>query len=196
VSGTVFVLDSLKVPDTFSTSCVRGLRGEPTHWVPWDKVDLISAGRIEAEDEFRTVNPPAWPEALAGGVDSLLHGAKPSSRRARASRVPRDPVGEVLIIRCDPLLAFRVIENQMSYAYLGPRLSPSAAENFPVFVADLCARSDKAYITPVTRAFLDRADLDDYLFASSQALLDYSTHRLLWCWYRRDRDSSLRTEET
>ncbi len=28
-----------------------------------------------------------------------------------------------------------------------------------------------------------------YEFASSQALLDYATHRLLYSWYRRDRDA-------
>ncbi len=75
----------------------------------------------------------------------------------------------------------------MNYAYLGRRLSQSAAENFPVFVADLCARADAAYITPSTRSLLEGRDPGEYEFPSSQALLDYATHRLLWSWYRRDR---------
>ena len=58
-------------------------------------------------------------------------------RLSRAQRIPRDPVGEVLIVRRDPRIAFRVVENQMNYAYLGNRLKQSAAENFPVFLADL-----------------------------------------------------------
>ena len=95
----------------------------------------------------------------------------------------------MIIVRRDPLIAFRVVENQMNYAYLGRRLSQSAAENFPVFVADLCARADAAYITATTRSLLDRRDPGDYEFPSSQALLDYATHRLLWSWYRRDRDA-------
>ncbi len=37
---------------------IEGLRGEPTHWVPWDRIELICAGRIAAEDEFRNVQPP------------------------------------------------------------------------------------------------------------------------------------------
>src|SRR4051812_6166011 len=45
------------LPDGFR---VGGLRGEPTHWVTWDKIELISAGRIMLEDEFRDVVPPAW----------------------------------------------------------------------------------------------------------------------------------------
>ena len=41
-------------------------------------------------------------------------------------------------------VAFRVVENQMNYAYLGDRLKSSASENFPVFLADLCARAEAA----------------------------------------------------
>ena len=111
------------------------------------------------------------------------------SRMARAYRVPRDPVGEILIVRRDPRIAFRVVENQMNYAYLGDRLKSSAAENFPIFLADLCARADQAYLTPSTRALLERRDRSEYEFPSSQAILDYATHRLLWSWYRRDSEA-------
>src|SRR5437763_4900594 len=116
------------------------------------------------------------------------------SRARRRSRVPRDPVGEVILVRRDPRIAFRVVENQMNYAYLGDRLSTSASENFPVFLADLCARAEGAYITHPTRALLEHRDRAESTFPSSQALLDYSTHRLLWSWYRRDRDSHQSTE--
>jgi hypothetical protein len=104
-------------------------------------------------------------------------------------RIPRDPAGEVIVVRHDPRIAFRVVENQMNYAYLGPRLRQSAAENFPVFVADLCARADAAYITPSTLSLLERREPGEHEFPSSQSLLDYATHRLLWSWYRRDRDA-------
>jgi hypothetical protein len=175
---------------------VQGLRGEPTHWVPWDRIDLISAGRIDTEDVFHKASPPAWTSALAVGLRAItLRVGRPPDRSRRASRVPRDPVGEVIIIRRDPLIAFRVVENQMNYAYLGDRLSPKASENFPVFLADLAARAGQADITPPTRAILERTDPAEAAFPSSQALLDYSTHRLLWCWYRRARDQQ-RLEET
>jgi hypothetical protein len=167
---------------------IEGLRGEPTHWVPWDRIELICAGRISAEDEFRHVQSPRWPSTVVSGIRALaLMKPQPTSRHARASRVPRDPVGEVLIVRREPRIAFRVIENQMNYAYLGERLSQSAADNFPVFVADLCARADAAYITPSTRSLMDRREPGEHEFPSSQALLDHATHRLLWSWYRRDR---------
>ena len=167
----------------------EGIRGEPTHWVPWDRIEMICAGRIGVEDEYRQVQPPRWPSALVSGIRALvLMKPQPSSRRARATRIPRDPVGEVIIVRREPRIAFRIVENQMNYAYLGRRLSQSAAENFPVFLADLCARADSAYLTPSTRSMLLGSDPDESEFPSSQALLDYATHRLLWSWYRRARD--------
>jgi hypothetical protein len=169
---------------------IEGLRAEPTHWVPWDRVELICAGRIGAEDEYRNVEPLRWPSLMVAGFRALaLMKTRPSRRSGRATRIPRDPVGEVVLVRRDPRIAFRVVENQMNYAYLGERLTQSAAENFPVFVADLCERAHAAYITPSTHALLERGERADYDFPSSQALLEYATHRLLWSWYRRDRDS-------
>lgn len=171
---------------------VKGLRGEPTHWAPWNKVELVCAGRIDAEDEFRTVSPPHWPSAMVASIRALtFRNPTPFRRVSRAARLTRDPVGEVIIVRKDPRLAFRVIENRMNYAYLGDRLSPSAAANFPLFVADLVARADDAYVTPSTRAFLKGDDPAESLFATPQSLLDYATHRLLWSWYKRDRNRDL-----
>jgi hypothetical protein len=183
------VHDAACLPEGFR---VKGLRGEPTHWVPWNKVELVCAGRIDAEDEFRSGGPPRWPSAIATGLRAMtLRKPRPSPRLARATRVTRDPVGEVIIVRADPRIAFRVVENQMNYAYLGEALRPSAAENFPKFVADVVARADSAFVTPSTVALLQHADPREYTFPTSHALVDYATHRLLWSWYRRDRDRAL-----
>ena len=169
---------------------IEGLRGEPTHWVPWDRIEMICAGRIAAEDEYRKDAVPRWPSTVVAGIRALaLMKPKPSGRLTRAQRILRDPVCEVLIVRRDPRIAFRVVENQMNYAYLGDRLSTSAAENFPVFLADLCARAADAYITPSTRSLLKISEPGEFEFPSSQALMEYATHRLLWSWYSRDRDA-------
>ena len=77
-------------------------------------------------------------------------------------------------------------ENKRSWLY---RLRPSAAENFPLLVGDLRRLATRAYVTPTTDALLDGGDPEDYEFASSQSLVDYATLRLLWSWYRRDRDA-------
>lgn len=183
------VHDGACLPDGFR---VTGLRGEPTHWAPWKTVEMICAGRIDASDEFRPGGPPGWPSVVATGLRALtLRKPRPAPRTDRASRIVRDPIGEVIIVRRDPRIAFRVVENQMNYAYLGEALRPSAAENFPKFLADLVARSDDAYLTPSTRALLYHGEAAEYLFPNSQALLDYATHRLLWSWYKRDRDKAL-----
>jgi hypothetical protein len=143
-----------------------------------------------ADDEFRNMDSPRWPSAVVSGIRALaLMKPRPYSRLSRAARIPRDPVGEVVIVRRDPRIAFRVVENHMNYAYLGERRSTSAAENFPVFVADLCARAEDAVITPSTRSLLDGREPGEHVFPTSQALLEYATHRLLWSWYGRDRDS-------
>ncbi|MFO0893054.1 MAG: hypothetical protein U0790_28445 [Isosphaeraceae bacterium] len=169
---------------------VEGIRGEPTHWVPWDRVEMICAGKIVSGDEFRDPRGTRWPSALVAGIRAIaLKGPRSFDRRSRAQRVIRDPVGEVLILRRDPRIVFRVVENQMNYSYLGSRLKNSAVENFPIFLSDLCARAESAYLTASTRALLRHEDPAAYEFPSSQALFEYASHRLLWSWYRRDGDA-------
>src|SRR5262245_36544784 len=120
------------------------------------------------EDEYRHIQPPRWPSVMVAEIRALtLMKPQPANHRARATRIPHDPVGEVIIVRRDPRLAFRVVENQMNYAYLGQRLRQSAGENFPIFVTDLCARADAAYITPSTRSLLEHRYPIEYEFPSS-----------------------------
>ena len=173
---------------------VGGLRGEPTHWVPWDRFELISAGRVDKPDEFREVVPPSWVSAVSTGLNALLRRPQRVARRRRATRISHDPVGEVILIRRDPRIAFRMVSTQMNYAALGDRLAHSAAENFPTFLADLRDRATEAFVTPTTEALLDGGPVEDYTFPSSLALMEYSTHRLLWSWYRKDRDAGQGTE--
>lgn len=189
------LLPSLSPPRTIhDAAClpeglrIKGLRGEPIHWVPWETIELISAGLIIQDDEYRDVAPPGWVNAVSGGLNALIGRAPASARRQRAMRIPRDPAAEAILVRRDPRVALRIVATQMNYASLGDRLRPSAAENFPILLTDLCARAEQAYVTPPTLAMLNGGDSSEAHFPSSQALLDYSTHRLLWSWYRRDRD--------
>jgi hypothetical protein len=196
------VHDAACVPEGFR---VKGLRGEPTHWAPWDKVELIAAGNVAAADEYRDVSPPSWPSAALRAL--TFRNPHPFERKSRAQRVVRDPVGEVIIVRKEPRLAFRVVGRQMNYAYLGDHLATSASVNFRRFLSDLVARADAAYITESTRVFLGHASPDDpepaseslpakALFPTSQSLLDYATHRLLWSWYLKDRSEARPEPET
>ncbi len=170
---------------------ITGLRGEPIHWVPWDKVEMIAAGAIASDDASREITPPGWVNALSTGFRAAIGRAPRAARKSRGFRTPRDPVAEVLIVRRDPLVAFRVVANQMNYSYLGDRLQPSAIDNFPIFLTDLKRLAKSAIVTPTTDDYLDPSediDSDDYEFNSPQSLVDYATLRLLWGWYRRDRE--------
>ncbi len=169
---------------------VRGLRGEPTHWVPWDKMELVAAAQVDQPDELRTIKPPSWVQAVRTGLNAMLNRPQRLARRERAMRIPRDPVGHVVLVRKDPLLAFLAPENALNFSYLGDRLQPAASANFPLFLSDLASLATSAFITPSTLALLGSdPKTEPDLFPSIPALMDDATVRLLWSWYRRDRDS-------
>jgi hypothetical protein len=180
---------------------ITGLRGEPTHWIPWDQIELVNAGRV-VDDENRDSDSPRWTSPIVMGLQVLVKRPGSGNRSNRVPRTPRDPVGEIHIVRDNPRLAFRIIANQMNYASLGERLKPSAAENFPIFLAAIVAQADRAHITHSTRLLMidslnpeTKEDLapKPYDFDSSRAMIDDTTLKLLWSWYRRDRDSQAST---
>ncbi len=171
---------------------IEGLRGEPTHWVPWKLIELICAGRIVGEDETRG-GRVHWPSSLVSGARALtLRKPKPVALSGRAGSGGIEPVREVLVARREPRVTFRFVENQMNYAYLGDRLRDSAAENFPIFLADLLAHAKQAYATESTRSLLENRDPGEHDFPTSRALLDHAGLQLLWSWYRRDREAQNR----
>ena len=172
---------------------IGGLRGEPSHWVPWEAVELLHVGKIAADDEFRPRAAPGLPGAVATGLNAMIL-RRPSARVRRAQRVVKEPTTELHLVRTDPLVAFRVVADQMNYGYLGDALSISAAENFPRFLADLVARAPRAHVTVSARAALERGGAaEPTTYPNGQAMLDDTTLRLLWAWYRRDRDRDLGT---
>jgi hypothetical protein len=100
----------------------------------------------------------------------------------------------MIVVRREPRLAFRLTEDALNYSYLGERLRPTAAENFPLLLRDLSQKATSAFITPSTRVLLANGEHDasSATFASSQALLDDALIRLLWSWYKHDRDEDLK----
>ena len=111
---------------------IEGLRAEPTHWVPWDRIELDLRGPDLRRRRVSQCSVP--PVAVDGRVGNPRPGPDEAPARQpprRATRIPRDPVGEAIIVRRDPRIAFRVVENQMNYAYLGDRLSHVGRGQFP-----------------------------------------------------------------
>lgn len=169
---------------------LEGLRGEPTHWVPWKFVELICAGRVVGEDDSRGSGRAHWPSSLVAGARALtLRKPKAIDLSGRGAS---EPVREVLVARREPRVTFRFVENQMNYAYLGDRLRDVASENFPIFLVDLCDRAKQAYVTESTRSLLDNRDPGEHDFPTSRAILDHAGLQLLWSWYRRDREAQNR----
>ena len=183
--------DAACLPEGFR---VKGLRGEPTHWVPWDegRAGLRRAdrgrGRVPRASG-RRAGPRPWPTGLRA---LTFRKPRPAPRLARAARIAARPGRRGPDRPQGP--ADRLPRGREPDELRLPRRHASARrppENFPLFVADLVARADDAYLTPSTRALLHGGDPSEYTFATSQALLDYATHRLLWGWYKRDRDEDL-----
>lgn len=167
---------------------ISGLRGEAAHWVPWDKVDLLHAGRVEADEDPGVID---WSPSFLDGVRALTHrpGSLPP-RPPKHGKEARPPVGEVHVVRDAPRMAFRIVENAMNYAYLGERLRQTASENFRLLLGDLVTRSTRAFVTPETLALRDgRAD-GVSACVDPQELLRETTLKLLWSWYRRDREAA------
>jgi hypothetical protein len=168
---------------------IEGLRAEPTHWVPWDRIEMLCAGRVTGEDGRRG-GGAHWPSPVVSGLRAIaLRKPRSFSVGGRSQRTPREPIREVLVVRREPRIAFRFVEDKMNYAYLGDRLQESAADNFPILLADLRARATQAFLTESTRALLEGRDDGEADFPNSQALLDHATVQLLWSWYHNARES-------
>jgi hypothetical protein len=178
---------------------IGGLHGEPAHWVPWPKISVIHGGRIATEDQIRAAEGIGWANALGEGLNAMILRRPSLPRVHRAPRTPRDPIAEVHIVREDPRIAFRFISDKLNYAYLSDRLQTSAMENFPLFLGDLVQSSTHAYVTDSARELLEECrgneTADPPTYASSLAMLDDTTLRLIWSWYRRDRDRQTRVDD-
>jgi hypothetical protein len=136
-----------------------------------------------------------WVTAVKNSLNAMLRRPSMIARRERAMRIPRDPVREAILVREDPRLAFRLSEHELTYAYLGDRLRPSASENFPLLLDDLCQHVSESALTPSTQRIRAGRGPEESTFPTTQSLLDDAVVRLLWKWYRRDRDEKLKRRD-
>ena len=174
------------VPEGFQVS---GLRGEPIHWIPWDKLVVIDAGLIEQPDDERLVIPANWISGVKAGFNAVVRRPQMIARRQHTVKFNREPVGEVILVRSEPTLAFRLPANALNYRYLGPRLRPSTGENFPLLLKDLQQYSQYRTMTRPTQIWAESGNQATApKYDSSQALIDHATLALLWTWYRKDRN--------
>lgn len=144
------------------------MHGEEETMIPWPQVELVSVGNV--------------PQEIARHMLVETEPIPVTSAR-RTSRLPlevqRRSGPELLVVRREPRLAFRMDHERMSYEYLGLRKTDSAARNFRLFVEDLVARASEAYLPPATRAFLKREQPIEYQFDSPEELRRYTVFHLL-----------------
>ncbi len=170
---------------------IGGLYGEPAHWIPWEHLELVHVGRIMPEEDQPTAAIRGKGDgAVAAALNAMVLRKPGSPRLRRPSRTPKEPTTELHLVRNEPLIAFRVVTDQMNYSYLEDRLAQSTVENFPIFLGDIVKRARNAYITPSAQLVLKEPnDQEPDLFPTSRTMLDNSTLQLLRAWYRRDRDA-------
>jgi len=68
---------------------VQGLRGEPTHWVPWDRIDWSAAGRSRPRTSSGASAARPGPGPVGGPAAITLRGPKPPRRTQRPARAAR-----------------------------------------------------------------------------------------------------------
>jgi hypothetical protein len=140
--------------------------GEPHSW-PWDAVTAISVGVVPSTAPNHQRPAPA--------------AASGSSHRSwnDGARIPSKHRPEVFLVLNDGQESLRFASDEMNYEYLGERLSTSSSANFKLLVRDLVSHADKAWITPSTRAFLDRGPMRHYEFRSRDDFCHYTEFQAL-----------------
>ena len=72
---------------------IEGLRGEPTHWVPWDRIELICAGGSPPRTSFATSSRPGGRRRSSSGIRALAlmkpQAAQPPRAGPRGSPATR-----------------------------------------------------------------------------------------------------------
>ncbi len=145
---------------------IVGLRGESECVIPWNDLRLISVGQAPVEGAMHF---HAEPTAV---VTAAPHPHHPTT-------VARQTAIEAWFVRDNPWTAFRMDHSLMNYEYLGERKTGSAASNFRLFLEDVVARAQHAYLTPATRACLEHGLLRHYEFDSREELRHYTVLHLL-----------------
>ncbi|MFQ5733276.1 MAG: hypothetical protein ACE5KM_15145 [Planctomycetaceae bacterium] len=143
------------------------LRGRVEPFIPWNEVRLLSVGYVPLETARHSLVEPA--------------GLVTSGRRTWASSVEVASLSgpEAWLICGQAGDAYRIDNNLMNYEYLGDRMTGSATRNFHLFVEDVVAGAQDAYLTPAIRAFLDHGLLRHFEFRGSEELQRYTQFHLL-----------------
>jgi len=96
--------------------------------------------------------PPIFMPGTAGGFGFAMHRAlsQPPHRPRGPARQHDLELTLLLRGRSGAISSLKVGEHRVRYRYLGRRLRPSSAQNFPLFLRDVVQRSPEAFFPPRT----------------------------------------------
>lgn len=159
------------------------------HFVPWDQIGLIAAGRIELPDVVTEYTPPGVTRSVVYGVRRMLGGGA-LNRKERTVHSPVSPKGEAILWRKRPHGVFRLSEDKLRYDILGEHLATTAAENYPRLLRWLSSGASEAFLSKGVEAFINNQPDNIPVFDDFNALTENATMELLRSWYRTDREKA------
>ena len=131
-----------------------------------EQVKIVSVGIVPSTAPGH--RRPGSPLSMGSSHNSWNDGAHIAPRRRPEAFVVLN-TGAVLMFASD----------EMNYEYLGRRISPSSTANFGRLIIGLTAHATLAWITPSTRAFLDRGPVRHYEFRSRDDFRSYTEFQTL-----------------
>ncbi|MFV0445019.1 MAG: hypothetical protein ACK5Q5_15705 [Planctomycetaceae bacterium] len=139
---------------------VCDLSGQAKETLPWDRLRLLSIGRVPLDkqrhyvtDTITHANPVPPDEYLQGDAIRGLEG---------------------WLLFDEPRQILHVDSEHQNYEYLGSRMTTSGPRNFDLLVADLAQLAQTAFVTPATRKYLTNGPVLDFDFTDSAALQEYT----------------------
>jgi len=159
------------------------------HFLPWNRIGLIAAGRIVVPDTVIEYDPSGITRNVVYGVRRMLGGGA-LNRKERTVRAAGFPKGSAIIWRREPHGVFRLSEDRLRYDILGEHRAETAAENFPRLIKWLAASAENAYLTDATRALIGDTGIEPQVYPDEETMIESATMQLLRSWYRQDREKA------
>lgn len=164
------VVPQADVPQLLHTELVHHLRlldeglelidlhGQPEGVVPWNDIELLSAGAVPLES---TRHYAIDSTAVVSAAPRLPHATFLSQEHAGL---------EAWFICQNPSRCFRIDHNRMNYESLGDQKTGSADVNFHRLLNSILHRLTNTYVTPATRAIAQNGHPQDYTSKSTDDL--------------------------
>ena len=134
---------------------------------PWNAVSVLSVGVVPS-------NAPAHHRPTS----SLSQGSSHRSWNDGVTLPAKNRAEAFVVLSVDhPALTFA--SDAMNYECLGDRMTGSSSANFRQLIKGLMTRSPNAWVTPSTRAFLDRSPIRHYEFRTRDEFSRYTEFQTL-----------------